>query len=222
MSTKRFVIALVGIVSLTTLVLCARNYTTNEIIGIDAGIIAFSAYVRYIISIIKKETVPSPTTWIILAVLGIILSEAFNKVGAGHAIWFAWVNAALPIIIALLSLWFGKTKIERIDVVCGVGAIVIGVLWWVFHIDPFFALICVILLDGVGMCPTIKKSYTTPQEEDLLAWSLSFIAAVINLYAVEEWTGESLAYPYYVVGACGVVVILLTLRTTKQKPAALS
>ena len=166
------------------------------IFGIVAGILSFSAYLFYIVAIVKGTTKPSRSTWFILAFAGIITVIAYDAAGAGDTIWVAVSNAAASIIIALLSIKYGVGGKSKLDIFCFIGSIVSLGLWWVFG-SPIATLVGELAVDTFGLLPTIKKVWINPEQEDRPAWTMTLTANVLNLFAINSFQFGVMIYPIY-------------------------
>ena len=104
----------------------------GAVFGILAGIFSFSAYLFYIVAIIKGYTKPSRASWFIWAGIGIILAFSYRASGAEDTIWVAVSEAIAPMVIALLSIKYGVGGAEKIDIFALVGSLCSLFLWWYF------------------------------------------------------------------------------------------
>ena len=180
----------------------------TEIFGIVAGIFSFSAYLFYIIAILKGKTKPSRATWFIWAVMGIILATSYKASGAEDTLWVAISEAIAPTFIALLSIKYGVGGAEKTDYICFVGSIFSLVLWWLFD-SPLIALITNLTIDLFAALPTIKKSWQNPKEEDRFAWTLTQTGNLLNLFAIDKFILGVIIYPIYTFIIDGIIVSLL-------------
>ncbi len=80
----------------------------KSLLGIIAGIIAFTSYVLYIIVIVWGETKPNKTTWWIYAFMGLVLAVSYQSSGAVNTIWVPYVEFLGPFSIAILSIKYGE------------------------------------------------------------------------------------------------------------------
>lgn len=182
--------------------------------GILAGILSFSAYLFYIVAILKGTTKPSRSTWFIWAFVGIVLAISYKASGAEATIWVAVSEAVAPTIIALLAIRYGVGGTEKIDVVAFAGALVSLLLWWIFG-SAVIALITNLAIDFFAALPTIKKSWNKPREEDRFAWSLTQTGNLFNLFAIDKIVFGVLIYPIYTFIIDGIITINLY-RKNKQ------
>jgi hypothetical protein len=180
----------------------------TSIFGIIAGIFSFSAYIFYIIAILKGYTKPSRSTWFIWAFVGIVLAISYKASGAEATIWVAVSEAVAPTIIALLAIRYGVGGTEKIDIVAFAGALVSLLLWWIFG-SAVIALITNLAIDFFAALPTIKKSWNKPKEEDRFAWSLTQTGNLFNLFAIDKMIFGVLIYPIYTFIIDGIITITL-------------
>lgn len=180
----------------------------QEIAGMIGGVVTGLAFVPYIISILRSETKPNRLSWILWTIIGFLDLWAYYSLGARHSIWIPLVYFIGPLLIAILSLRYGKEGSTPIDGWCGVGA-VIGLLLWYFFESALLGLIAFIIVDFFAMVPTVIKSYLRPWQENKLAWSLAFVGNLINLLAVSQWNLEMALLPVYYVFQTGGISFIL-------------
>lgn len=178
------------------------------IFGVIAGIFSFSAYLFYIVAILKGKTKPSRATWFIWAAIGIILAASYRASGAEDTIWVAVSEAIAPTIIALLAIKYGVGGAEKIDIIAFVGSLFSLFLWWFFG-SPVVALVANLAIDFFAAIPTIKKSWIKPEEEDRFAWSLTQTGNLFNLFAIDKMLFSVILYPVYTFIIDGIITGLL-------------
>lgn len=184
----------------------------KTVIGIIAGVVAFSAYIVYVISILKRKTKPNRATWWIWAFMGLVLALSYKFSGADTTVWVPYVEFLGPFIIALLSIWYGEGGLkEKTDLFCLLGAIISVILWIVFD-SPVIALVTNLAVDSFAIIPTIKKSYLRPEGEDFWAWFGTGLADSLNMFAVGRFTFAVLIYPIYMLVSDLIIIIILIIR----------
>lgn len=189
--------------------------TYGAFFGIAAAVIAIAAYIPYLSSIFRGKTRPNRATWVIWAVLGVIICASYWSVGARNTFWFTL--PAGTVVIALLSIKYGVGGWTPFDRLCLLGAASGLLLWWISGI-PFTALIIGILIDIIGYLPTMRKIWHDPASEDKLTWMMFFMASVLNLFALETWAFEIAILPIYVLVFNGAMLGLLVFpRQRKDK-----
>jgi hypothetical protein len=181
----------------------------KAVLGLVAGIIAFSAYVVYVISILKGGTKPNRATWWIWSFMGLVLALSYDLSGAENTIWVPYVEFLGPFIIALLSLKYGEGGLNnRIDIICLIGATLSIILWAIFK-NPVIALVTNLITDSFAIVPTIKKSYLRPEGENFWAWFGTGAADSLNMFAVERFTFAILVYPIYMLVSDLIIILIL-------------
>lgn len=180
----------------------------GALLGICAGILSFSAYLLYIFTTLKGRTRPNRATWWILTLVGLMIAVSYYAGGARDTIWIALSYVLGPAIIAVLSLKYGEGKWEKLDKICLTGAIISAVIWY-FSQSALLVLVINVVMDFLGLLPTIKKSYLRPAGEDRIAWTLESVAGILNIFAVERWVFSIAFYPVYLLIINGIVTLLL-------------
>lgn len=180
----------------------------TSIFGIAAGIFSFSAYLFYIVAILRGTTKPSRSTWFIWAFIGIILAVSYRASGAEDTIWVAVSEAIAPTVIALLAIKYGVGGTDKIDIIAFAGSLFSLVLWWVFG-SPIIALVTNLAIDFFAALPTIKKTRCNPHEEDRFAWTLTQTGNLLNLFAIDKLIFGVLVYPIYTFIIDGVITGIL-------------
>ncbi len=183
-------------------------FETARLFGLTAGIISFFAYLIYIISIFRGKTRPNRATWWILTFVGIVTGLSYYFSGAVDTIWVPIADIFGIFIIAVLSIKFGEGGTSKFDISCFIVSVIGLILWYIFK-SPVVALILNLLMDFVGILPTIKKSYLEPTGESKISWAMTFIGNVLNFGAVTSTTFGILLYPIYMSITSGAVAVLL-------------
>src|SRR3989344_3761392 len=135
------------------------DFTDVKVVfGVIAGIIAFTAYIVYIISIFRCKTKPNRATWWIWTFMGLVVGLSYYASGAENTIWVPFVEFIGPLSIALLSIKYGEGGLDnRTDLICLFGAVFSVILWIIFN-NPVIALVSSLAVDSFAIIPTIKKS----------------------------------------------------------------
>ena len=193
----------------------------KENIGLFAGLLSASAYVFYIISIFNGKTKPSRSTWWILTIVGVLIFTSSYSIGARENMWIQLTYMIGPLFIAFLSLnpkYGYGSQLSLTDKTCLVGACLCAILWILFD-APFVAFLGSIVVDFVGLVPTIKKAYVDPHEESLFAWTIEITASVVNALGITMWftlSDKNWIYASYMIFVNGIVFLLLLRNLKKQ------
>ncbi|MEL6157719.1 MAG: hypothetical protein AAGJ95_03155 [Cyanobacteria bacterium J06554_11] len=167
-------------------------------LGKIAGVLAFLGYFPYILSIIRKKTLPNPASWWIWTIMGGVLLASYYAAGNREAIWVPISYFIGPAVTAVLSLRYGRTEFGNFEKYCLAGA-GISLTLWLISGNPLVALTISIVIDLIAIAPTLRKTYFKPESEDPLSWSVFWLANALNLLYVvvisETLSYASVAYP---------------------------
>lgn len=186
----------------------------TQYLGEIAGLISFGAYLIYIISTFQGKTKPSRSTWWILTFVGILIFASSYSLNAKESTWIQLSYVVGPLIIGILSLFpkYGYgSKLLLIDKICLWGAILCILLWIIFN-SPFVAFLGSIIVDFIGLVPTIKKAYIDPKKENPIAWGIEMLASVVNALGVSIWfslISKDWIYALYLIILNGIITLLL-------------
>lgn len=157
----------------------------TQVISIIAGLFNVLAGSSYLKQVVKNESTPNPTTWIIWVIVTVINSATYFSV-VGN-VWIALssaVTAAMVFLIFVLSLSKGKfTRLNKVDVVSLVLALVIGIFWQVSG-DVIVSHISLQIVFIVSFYPTIHGLLTGGSKENPFAWTMgccSYILQILNI-----------------------------------------
>lgn len=180
-------------------------------LGQIAGLVFILGFMPYIYSILKGETKPSRTTWVIWAVIGAISLIQDYAVGSRDSIWVSLGAAIGPLSIALLSLKYGTHEKDSSEKYYFIGS-AIALLVWFLTGSPILGLALNILIDFIGAMPTIIKTWKDPYSEDLTSWLFFLVGNSLNLFAVDKVFSLKSLYPLYLFFIAFVIVALSSKR----------
>ncbi|OGL77525.1 hypothetical protein A3J43_02775 [Candidatus Uhrbacteria bacterium RIFCSPHIGHO2_12_FULL_54_23] len=180
----------------------------SALIGKGAGVISFVEYFIYIAAILRGTTKPNRATWWVLTLVNVMIVASYWSSGARNTIWVAVSYVVGTLIIAILSIKYGEGKWERLDRVCLFGSVGSFLVWMILR-SPFYALAVNVFIDFLALIPTVVKSYLRPWAEDKLAWTLTFVASVLNIFALESWDIAISLYPVYLLLINTIVALCL-------------
>lgn len=176
-------------------------------LGFAAGLLSICAFAPYIRSMLRGQTQPQRACWLIWSVLGCISLASQVSGGATSSLWFAGIQVGGTVAVLVLSIWCGTGRfLVRGDRYVLLAA-AIGLGMWVFTHTPAYALGISISISLMGGCMTIRAAYLAPQSEPLGSWSMALAASVLAVLAVGRLDWLLLAYPLYLLGLYGGIVI---------------
>lgn len=179
-----------------------------QVIGVFAGALSFLAFVLYYVSIVRKKTTPNISTWFILTIVGVLIFSSYYTLGARNTSWVALSYILGPFIAFLLAIKYGERGWTSFDKWCLFGSVV-SVFFWILTGSAIFALLINILIDFLGILPTVKKSYERPVSEEGFPWLVTFVSSILNILAISNWSFDIWIYPIYMIGINGVITFLL-------------
>lgn len=179
--------------------------------GIVAVFLAATAYGSYIYKVFKHEVRPHFFTWLVWAVVTIIICVAQILKGAGAGSWVIIFTSACCLGIAFLALIKGDRNYTRGDWIALSIALGTIPLWLITH-DPFYSVAVLTLIDAVGFIPTFRKAYQKPREESWVSFALVVFQNIFLLFALSSYNSVTLTYPLAVLIMDSSFVIMLLWR----------
>jgi len=185
-------------------------------LGLLAGGIIALAHFIYVRDIFRIESIkPQRASWFILIFTeGASVANQLSS-GAGHAIWAYVVPTITIAIIFLVSIKHGEGGFSTVDallIVLSFGGLA---LWW-FSNNVTYSVIGSVLAAVFSIIPTLIKVYKDPFSENYASWVLPLVAIIIAIFAVEEYSFNSLIilFTWIVLDGC-VILLQVFLRPRK-------
>ena len=181
-----------------------------------SSIFTIASAIPYLIDIVRGKTKPKVVTWLVWSSVTAI-SGAASFVDGQYPAAILLLFATLQALSIVIFGWTrGVKKLERLDIVCLVGALVGIVLWQLFD-SPAIAVIATIIIDLVGGIPTFVHSWKKPREETWITFMLMAMGGICTLIVVTDWRVTAFAYPLYLVLLnLSYVTIILGRRSVKR------
>jgi hypothetical protein len=162
-----------------------------------ATIITLGSVIPYLRDIIAGKTKPNIVSWITWTLITGIATAAEI---AGHQYITAILTGASMLetaIVVALGLRYGYVKYSRFDILCQISAL-FGLLLWLIFNSPSIGVVASVIIDFIGVMPTIRHGWERPYEETWIAFALCSVGGVLGLLALSTYTTTSLAYPLYI------------------------
>lgn len=181
-------------------------------------VIGLCGYAFYYKDIFRGRTKPHAFSWLVWAILAGIafFGQIFDQAGFG-----AWVSGLTTIAcfsIFLVALWKGEKDITFSDKLSLLGAVIALLLYYITN-NPLASVILITVIYTIGgFYPTVRKSYSKPQEETLLTYFLDGIKWLMALFALENYSVLTSLYPLagFLINFL-FVGLLIVRRRPKQK-----
>jgi hypothetical protein len=153
------------------------------LLGQIAGILVLVQIVPYVVSILRGNTKPERTSYLIWLIVEIIGAISYVSIGATTTKWTVIAFCFTALLVFLLSIKYGVGGFSAFDIGCFLLALS-GVVLWGASSNALLALYFITFVKAIAYLPTIKKVYFTPHTENTASWVLTASASVLNLFAL--------------------------------------
>ena len=162
-----------------------------------SALISILCVIPYCLDIARHKTKPNLVSWITWTLLtGIVMAAQVSEGEYRAAVFSAGLTAATGLIV-VLGLWHGYVKYTQFDVICQMLAVFGIILWQVFD-DPLIALYTSIVVDFIGLLPTIRHAWQKPGEETWQTFAIGALAPIFGFFALDSYTQINTDYLVYV------------------------
>lgn len=167
------------------------------IAGILAAGLSTVSFIPYVAAILRGETKPDRTCWLIWCVLS-TLSGGSNLIeGATTSLLFVSSQVFGTLVVCVLSIWFGSGQLLNKSNVTILGVATVGVGSWLLTETAVYGLVISIAVSALAGTRTVWKSYNAPTSENGRPWIMLLVASLFGMYSVGTQDWVLLAYPAY-------------------------
>jgi hypothetical protein len=184
------------------------------VLGVLAALVGIADTLPYVRDILRGTTRPHRGTWLIWAVLAIVVCLSQRADGASWSLLMAVAQALLTSLIFLLAIGRGEgglTAADRVMVAIAGG----GVIGWIVSEEPIVATGCVIAADLIGAALMVPKTYRDPDSETLATFALAGLSGALAAGAVGALDLSLLLYPIYFFLVNGAMAIFIHHRRSR-------
>jgi hypothetical protein len=181
------------------------------VFGILAGIVSVADTVPYLRDTARGTTRPHRGTWMIWALLAILVCVSQRADGATWSLAMAGAQVALNGAVFVLAIRCGEGGLSRADAVM-VAIAGVGVGVWLLADAPVVATIGVIVADLIAVAMMVPKTYLDPDSETLSTFAGSSLTGALAMGAVGTLDPALLLYPAYYCLVNGGVALLIGCR----------
>ena len=181
------------------------------LLGVLAALASVVNAIPYIRDTLRGTTRPHRATWLVWAVLAIVVCTSQRADGASWSLAMAAAQAVLTSAIFVLAIRRGEGGLSLPDVVVTAVALA-GVIAWIGADEPMAATAAVVaadLLAAAMMCP---KTYRDPRSETLASFALASLGGALAAGAVQTPDLALLLYPLYFCAVNAAIAILIGYR----------
>ncbi len=166
----------------------------QEALSILAGALFTAAFVPYLRDIWKKEgwAEPSITSFGIWSVLDSITLATMWAHGTFS--WQVFGGLLGAIAVFLSALFRGTFSWGWVDTACTALA-ALGAFAWATSGNPLLGLACSLFATFIAVGPSAAGAWKDPSKESKTAWTMFFVACLIQICAIRDWTTAGIAQP---------------------------
>lgn len=182
-----------------------------ELLVMIGAVVSAASAVPYIHGVTRGQVRPKLVSWLTWCLLAVLLTGAAMTAGQFSSAIMSGATVLTTGAVLLLALKKGNRRLDRLDIICLVGAIV-GLIMWLLLDNSVVAILIAVAIDIVAFIPTLVHGWTDPEEESPVSYLMATSGASLGLSGA-LLAGSSLvgvAYPLYSTVFNGVMVLLLT------------
>jgi len=184
--------------------LWVERYLIAGVLGAALSVLAFIPYIR---GILLGGTRPDRACWLVWAVLATMSGASNVYEGAVTSLWFVGAQVLGTLLVFVLSIRWGSGNIMSAGSLWVLGVAVLGIVSWLMMETAAVALALSIGVSALGGARTVWKSYVAPDTEARGAWVLLLASAGFGVLSVGSVDALLIAYPLYLLGLYGAIVI---------------
>lgn len=154
----------------------------------------------YTRTIIYGETRPNLISWSIWALAPLIAVFLQIKAGAGLSFLSSFMSGFGPLLVVIVALVYkrGFWEITKLDIVCGVLAL-LSLVIYILTNKLGISIVFAILSDGLAAIPTIRKSWKYPESESFITYMAGIISNTLALLVIKNWIFSIYSFSVYLI-----------------------
>jgi hypothetical protein len=181
------------------------------VFGVLAAIVGIADTVPYVRDTLGRSTRPHRGTWLIWAVLAIVVCLSQRADGASWSLVMAGTQVVVTTAIFVLAIRLGTGGVSAIDALM-IGVAAAGVAGWLVVHEPMVATLCVVGADLIAAAMMVPKTYRDPHSETLSTFALASLGGALAVGAVGVVEVSLLVYPVYYCLVNGAMALLIHRR----------
>ncbi|MGZ6645576.1 MAG: hypothetical protein ACXVFT_27530 [Solirubrobacteraceae bacterium] len=178
------------------------------VLGVLAGVCAVGNTIPYIRDIVRGTTRPHRGTWLVWAVLAIVVYGSQRADGASWSLLMSGAQATLTGLIFILAIRRGEGGLSATDVLLTAMAAA-GVAGWLLCDEPTVATAAVVVADLLAAAMMMPKTYRDPTSETLASFALASVGGALAAGAAASNEPALLLYPLYFCAVNGAIALLI-------------
>jgi hypothetical protein len=165
----------------------------RELLVTFSIIIGLLSYIAYFKSIFNGKTKPHIFSWGIWSIVGMVAFAAQLAGWWGWGSMMLWFTACVCVAITFLSLKYGDTQIDTLDIISLICALMAIVLWKITT-NPFYASLFAMFADAIWYIPTVRKTWKNPETEPASYYWLSNLKHGLALFSLREYNPTTIMF----------------------------
>ena len=190
------------------------------LLSVLGSLIAVAGTIPYIVETIRGNTKPRIVTWLTWALLTGVAGAASLSAGQFGGAVFALLGTVATSAVVVAGLRYGDRSFTTLDLACLAG-VLLGLLLWLSLDNPIFAIWAAILIDFVGLVPTVVHAWKQPTAETVSAFVCVGAGGLITSAAIASGGSISVAalgYPLYAAISMATVASIIVIRRKSVTP----
>jgi hypothetical protein len=181
------------------------------VFGVLAALVGIADTIPYVRDTLGRSTRPHRGTWLIWAVLALVVCLSQRADGASWSLVMAGTQVVLTGAIFILAIRLGTGGVSIVDklLITAAGA---GVAGWILAGEPIVATLCVIGADLIAAAMMVPKTHRDPHSETLSTFALASLGGALAAGAVGVLDVSLLLYPAYYCLVNGAIALLICRR----------
>ncbi len=165
-----------------------------------AVVASLVAYIFYFKNIFYGQTKPNLISWF-LWMLAPFIGVFFQiKAGGGLSVLPVFLAGFGPFLVIIVSLCRKNSywKIVRLDIICGIFAI-LSLVFYVLTHNLGISILFAILSDGLAAIPTLVKTWNFPETETSTVYLAGIFGNILGLLIIKDWIFSIYSFNIYFV-----------------------
>ncbi|MFT7557929.1 MAG: hypothetical protein ACI83D_000604 [Planctomycetota bacterium] len=168
-------------------------------------ILTFASFGIYYHDMFKGITKPHMFTWLLWTSLTSIAFAGQLAGGGGAGSYITGVTALTSLGVLVFAIFHGEKTRTFLDWASLILAL-IAIGLWLATGSPLWAVIMVTSADVLAYVPTLRKSFSRPNEETLSSYVIAFFKFGLGVVALEHFSVTTWLYP----GALMIMSLILS------------
>jgi hypothetical protein len=187
-------------------VLSAMGEAT-PVLGVLAGLVGVGTTVPYVVDTVRGSTCPHRGTWLIWAVLAVVVCVSQRADGASWSLAMVIVQAVMNGVVFALAVRLGTGGVSAAELalVALAGA---GVAGWLVAEDPLVGTASIVAADLLAVGLMLPKTWRDPDSETLSTFAFASVGGAIAAASVGGLELGLLLYPAYYCVVNGAIALV--------------